>query len=249
MPDLNVIRFDINGNPQTGLEEWEAISPEVLVSGNPIQRGHVYFSTEGDKLSAGVWDCTEHEEKFAPYEVDEFMHVLEGSITLKDKSGNSHVYRAGESFIIPKGCECSWTQSEYCRKFWVILDDAGNEIGENNGFSAIRINTDSELPAVPQTDPSPYLSEMPEMGLLSLYKDQSGKFEVGLWECSPMQRVPATLARSELMIILEGSGSITNADGMIFEFKAGDTLLVPVGMGYQWHNTETVKKVFCSYTP
>ncbi len=64
-----------------------------------------------------------------------------------------------------------------------------------------------------------------------------------------MQRVPATLARSKLMIILEGSGSITNADGVVFNFKAGDTLLVPVGMGYQWLNTEYVKKVFCSYTP
>ena len=99
MPDLNVIQFDINGHPQTGLEEWEAISPEGLVSGNPVQRGHVYFSTEADKFSAGVWDCTEQEEKFAPYGVDEFMHVLEGSITLKEKSGNSHIYRAGESVL------------------------------------------------------------------------------------------------------------------------------------------------------
>ena len=249
MPDLNVIKFDINGHPRTGLVEWEAIAPEIIVSGNPVQRGHTYFSTEADKFSAGVWDCTEHELQFSAYEVDEFIHVLEGSITLIDKSGENHVYRAGESFIIPRGCECSWTQSQYCRKYWVILDDAENESGENSGFNAIRINTDSKFPAVPQTDPSPYLSDIPEMGLLSLYKDQSGKFEVGLWECSPMQRVPATLARSELMIILEGSGSITNADGVIFNFKAGDTLLVPVGMGYQWHSTEYVKKVFCSYAP
>jgi len=249
MPDLNVIKFDIDGPTLTGLVEWEAIPAEIIASGNPVQRGHTYFSTEADKFSAGVWDCTENELKFAPYDVDEFMLVLEGSITLKDSSGNSHVYRAGESFIIPKGCECTWTQSEYCRKYWAILDDAENQIRENEGFNAIRIDTSASMPAVPQNDPTPYLSDIPEMGLLSLYKDQSGKFEVGLWECSPMQRVPATLVRSELMHILEGSGSITNADGIVFNFKAGDTFLVPIGMGYQWHSTEYVKKIFCSYTP
>ena len=248
MPDLNVIKFDINGHAKSGLVEWEAIPAESIDSGNPVQRGHTYFSTESDKFSAGVWDCTEHALKFEPYEVDEFMTVLEGSITLKDSSGKNHVYRAGESFIIPKGCECAWTQSEYCRKYWAILDDANNQPAQGAGFNAIRIDSNARLPAVPQTDPALYLDEMPEMGLLSLYKDQSGKFEVGLWECSPMQRVPATLARSELMHILEGSGTITNADGIVFDFAAGDTFLVPIGMGYQWQNTEYVKKIFCSYT-
>ena len=107
MSGLNVIKFDISGHPETGLAAWEAISPEIIESGNPVQRGHTYFSTEVDKFSAGIW------------------------------------------------------------------------------------------------------------------------------ECSPMQRVPATLARSELMHILEGSDTITNADGIIFELQAGDTFLVPIGMGYQ----------------
>ena len=78
---------------------------------------------------------------------------------------------------------------------------------------------------------------------------ENDKVTSGVWDCSPMQRVPATIERSELMHILEGSGSITNADGVIFNFKAGDTFLVSVGMGYQWKNDEYVKKVFCSYTP
>ena len=51
------------------------------------------------------------------------------------------------------------------------------------------------------------------------------------------------------MHILEDSGTITNADGVVFEFSAGDTFLVPIGMGYQWHNTEHVKKFFCAFTP
>ncbi len=249
MPDLNVIKFEENGHPKTGLDTWEAISPDTIHAGSPVQCGYTFFSTEADKLTAGVWDCTEHELIFEPYEVDEFMHVIEGSITLKDKYGSSETYRAGESFIIPKGTECAWTQSKYARKFWVILDDAGNQPANTADLSAIRIDTDAELPAVTEQDAALYLSQIPEMGWQTVYKDQSGKFEVGIRDCSPMKRVPTTLARSELMHILEGSGSITNADGIVFEFQAGDTFLVPIGMGYQWQNDNYVKKVFCSYTP
>jgi uncharacterized cupin superfamily protein len=64
-----------------------------------------------------------------------------------------------------------------------------------------------------------------------------------------MKRVAGRIERSEMMHILEGSGSITNADGVVFEFSAGDTFMVPAGMGYQWQNDEYVKKIFCSYTP
>jgi len=66
-----------------------------------------------------------------------------------------------------------------------------------------------------------------------MYSDPEGKFDVGLWDSSPMKRVTSTINRSELMHILQGSGSINNADGVVFNFKAGDTFLVPVSMGKQ----------------
>ncbi len=87
------------------------------------------------------------------------------------------------------------------------------------------------------------------MGMNVLYQDPGGKFIAGVWESTPMTRVASTIERSELMHIIAGSGSITNADGVVFNFQAGDTFLVPVGMGYQWQNDEYVKKLFCSYTP
>lgn len=114
-------------------------------------------------------------------------------------------------------------------------------------LDAILVDLSATLPRVENQDAGAYLSEIPDMGHLTLFKDSSGQMEVGIWECTPMQRKPATLVRSELMHILQGSGSITNADGVVFEFHAGDTFLV--GMGYQWQNVEYVKKVFCSLTP
>ncbi len=249
MVDLNVIKFDRNGHPETGLQAWETISEDLIVSGNPIQRGHQYFSTENDKLVAGVWDCTEHELVLGHYDVDEMMVVLEGSITIKDKTGQEETFRAGDSFIVPKGTECSWKQYEYTRKFYMIYDNADSQQIKTDDLAAIRVDANAELPRVSGHDAELYLSEVPDMGMLVLYADPDNKFISGVWDCSPMKRVATTIERSELMHILEGSGSITNADGVVFEFRAGDTFLVPVGMGYQWQNREYVKKIFCSYIP
>jgi uncharacterized cupin superfamily protein len=247
MTDQTVIKYDRNGHPETGLTLWDEIPVEFIQSGDPIQHGHEYFSTAEGRITSGVWDCTAHQLKPGPYEADEFMIVLEGSILIVDNAGNTETFVAGESFIIPKGLNCSWKQTEYTRKFYVIHDDASTRSSEN--LSTIRADLSQVLPAVTAHDESLYMSDIPEMGLLSLFRDPSGQFEVGIWDCSPMKRVPATIARSELMHILEGSGSITNADGVVFNFSAGDTFMVPIGMGYQWQNDEYVKKLFCSYTP
>jgi len=247
MTDQTVIKYDRNGHPEKGLTLWDEIPAEFIQSGNPVQHGHEYFSTAAGSITTGVWDCTAHQLKPGPYEVDEFMVVLEGSILIVDEAGNSETFRAGEGFIIPKGLQCSWKQTEYTRKFYVIHDDASTRSSEN--LSTIRADLSQALPAVTTHDESLYMSDIPEMGLLSLFRDPGGQFEVGIWDCSPMKRVPATIARSELMYILEGSGSITNADSVVFNFSAGDTFLVPIGMGYQWQNDEYVKKLFCSYTP
>lgn len=249
MSDLEVIRFDRNGHPDTGLETWPAIERELIVSGDPVQSGHQYFSTENEKFVAGVWDCTEHELLHGNYEVDEMMVVLEGSITIKDKTGHEETFRSGESFIIPKGTECAWKQYETTRKFYAIYDNAESRTIETADLAAIRVDYSAELTRVEGHDPALYLSDVPDMGMQILYADPDNKFIAGLWDCSPMKRVATTIERSELMHILQGSGSITNADGVVFKFQAGDTFLVPVGMGYQWENHEYVKKVFCSYTP
>jgi len=249
MADLNVIKFDRNGDPEYGLHSWGAYLPESIQSGNPEQSGHTYLDTASSIFSAGVWECTPHEMLPGPYDVDELMIVIEGSIIIEHESGKSERFRAGSSFIIPKGAPITWKQDETVRKFWAIHDDPDTPLAGNSNLNAILADPDAELSAITEQDPAMFESEVPEMGLLSLYKDPSGKFQAGVWDCSPMKRVATTIERSELMHILEGSGSITNADGIVFNFRAGDTFMVPVGMGYQWQNNEYVKKIFCSYTP
>jgi uncharacterized cupin superfamily protein len=188
MADLSVIKYDRNGDPDYGLHDWGAYPPEMLRSGEPLQKGHTYLDTASSIFSSGVWDCTAHELLPGPYDVDEFMLVLEGSIIIEHESGHSDRFSAGESFIIPKGTPCSWKQDEYTRKFWAIHDDPEIPLQADAALSAIRVDPNAELPIVSGHDPAMYESEVPDMGLLALYRDPSGRFLAGLWDCSPMKR-------------------------------------------------------------
>lgn len=249
MADLTVIKYDRKGDREYGMHDWGAYPPEALQSGNPEQNGHTYLDTASSIFYSGVWDATPHELQPGPYDVDEFMIVLAGSIIIEHESGESQRFRAGESFIIPKGAPITWKQDEYALKYFAIHDDPDIPLQADSSLNAMLVNPKAELPAVTEQDPSMYESEVPEMGWLTLYKDPSGRFQAGVWDCSPMKRVATKIERSELMHILEGNGSITNADGEVFNFKKGDTFIVPVGMGYQWQNDSYVRKLFCNYTP
>ena len=123
MSSLAPIRFDPNGPADTGLQAWETIDPSTLTAGEPVQRGHVYFCNATGALTAGVWDCTPMTGKLEPYAVNEFMLILEGSVTIVDARGHAQTLHAGEIFVIPKGTPFVWKQTEYMRKYYVIFDD------------------------------------------------------------------------------------------------------------------------------
>jgi len=171
------IRFDRNGDSEYGLHSWGTYLPESIQSGNPEQSGHTYLDTASSIFLASVWECTPHELLPGPYDVDEFMIVLEGSIIIEHESGKSERFRAGTSFIIPKGAPITWKQDETVHKFWAIHDDPDTPLVANPDLNAILADPNATLPAITELDPAMFESEVPDMGWLNLYKDPSGKFQ------------------------------------------------------------------------
>ena len=53
-----ITRFEGHGPEGTGMVEWDPIDPADLESGEPVQRGHEYYTDESIGLHIGVWDCT-----------------------------------------------------------------------------------------------------------------------------------------------------------------------------------------------
>ena len=61
MADQTVIKFEPNGPGNSGLEAWPSAPPEAIQSGKGNERGHVYFTTDNERVTVGVWDCDEVE--------------------------------------------------------------------------------------------------------------------------------------------------------------------------------------------
>ncbi|WP_428512561.1 cupin domain-containing protein [Roseovarius sp.] len=115
-----ILRFQPNG--PDGLEEWEQMDYASLVSGQPVQHGHLYHEIESSGYMAGVWDCTAFTDQMMPYTVDEYMLFLDGELTMVLPDGTEIEIRKGDAFIIPKGFECQWKQPGFVQKIFMILD-------------------------------------------------------------------------------------------------------------------------------
>ncbi len=247
MSDLTPIRFD-PALPASGLVRWPEMSPDGIVTAAPVEHGHQYYADPTGQLTAGLWTCTPYEERMGPYAVDEFMLLLEGSVTLAYEDGSEETFSAGEAFVIPKGTVCAWRQETDVRKFYLILDD-GEPATAISGGRALRLDPATELPEITQQDPARYTGEVPRMWQWNAVTGAGGQWLAGIWQATSLELVPATIARSEFAHLLEGEAEIVNGDGEVFAAKAGDSFLVPVGMGYQWRHSGTVRKLFCSFTP
>jgi hypothetical protein len=254
MTELKAIRFEPRGPAGEGLALWEEIPQSALIAGKPVQHGHNYFTDPSGALTAGVWDCTPMTTKLEPYSVNEFMLVLEGSVTIVDAKGHEETIRAGEAFFIPKGLPCSWKQSEYIRKFYVIFDDPSGMKPKNPDELRV-IKFDRNGPAgkgmskmaIPDT--SIFEGPVPTQNVHNYFEDMTGQMTAGVWDCTPMKRKALPFPRNELMCILEGSVTITDDKGRAQTFRAGDSFFVPQGLVNSWHSTEYVRKFYCIFQP
>ena len=55
-----------------------------------------------------------------PFPYDEYVHVLEGEVTLTDVDGNENTFKAGENFLVPKGFLGTWNMTSHYRELIVV---------------------------------------------------------------------------------------------------------------------------------
>ena len=66
----------------------------------------------------------------------------------------------------------------------------------------------------------------------------------GVWECAPSKEEINAYPVHEMMTVISGSVTITNAEGNAETFTAGDTFFIPKGTKCTWHITETLRKFY-----
>jgi len=252
MSELEILRFAPKGPADAGLETMVELTPDVIEEGSPIERAHNYYTSPSGVLSAGVWECTPVRTKLLPYPVDEFMLVLEGSVTIVHEDGHEETFRAGDAFVIPRGLPCAWKQTENIRKYYVIYENSDAPAPEKPvAERAIRLEPQGPagkgLAPLVLPDTSLFVGDAPKQHDHTYFADATDQMTAGVWTCTPMHRKPLTFPRTELMCLLEGSVTLTDGDGKAHAFRAPETLLVPHGAVIAWDSAEDVRKFYCIF--
>jgi uncharacterized cupin superfamily protein len=224
MPITNYVnRIENNGPNGAGLTLWPAMNPDDLVSGNPVQHGHLYDEDEPTDYSVGVWDCTAFVDKPASYPVDEFMLLLDGHVDMIMPDDTKITVNAGEAFIIPKGLKCQWVMPGTVRKIFMILD--GDTPGDADNSTLHRI-TVPPLDAITPT-PSGALSTR-----VTHFVNHDDRMRVCTDTYAEKQQGPAPQIGRHLIHVMQGS--VTFADQPNGSFVQGDSFYLLPGNDLAW---------------
>ena len=227
----NIIRFDPNG--PDGLEVWEQMDYASLVSGEPVQRGHLYHEIEGEGYMAGVWDCTAFVDQLMPYPVDEYMLLLKGAVIMVLPDGTEIEVKAGEAFVIPKGFLCQWKQTEMVLKYFMILDGP-IPTAENASLQRITV-PDLQGPSADVADRR------------TDFLNAAGTMSVDLVTYGAVQMPAAPTSKHQLISVLDGA--LTLHDGEeAHSFSAGETAYLHQGDSAAWTTSEGTRLLIASYT-
>lgn len=238
MPKPAIIRFDANAE----MAQWPDFPESEIASGSKAQRGHTWFEDKALGLTAGIWEQEANVTHWMNYPVTEFMLVLEGEVVIVEETGKTQI-GSGESFIIPKGLRCRWTQPGKVKKFFVILEDS-------SGPQKV-IKLDPKVKLQPSTPPSQDIlhSPVPTQHGHEFFEDATGQFTVGLWDTTGYHRKLIDFPRHELMHLLEGSVTFTDDKGATQTFRKGDTFFVPLGTPNSWKSEGYLRKIYCIFQP
>ena len=79
---------------------------------------------------------------------------------------------------------------------------------------------------------------------IPFYRAEDGSVSAGIWECPPCKLEIEGYPVNEMMTIISGALTITNADGVDETFGPGEVVFASKGARMTWHITERLKKYF-----
>lgn len=68
--------------------------------------------------------------------------------------------------------------------------------------------------------------------------------QVGVWECTPGGWAIVDRPNTEIIQVVSGRATLTDADGAVRDLAAGSVVVLPVGWSGRWDITETIRKVY-----
>jgi uncharacterized cupin superfamily protein len=93
---------------------------EALVGPTPACRSDNVFTDEPSQYRAGTWDSTPYHRVVRPHRLNEFMHLLAGSVRFASPDGRVLTASAGDALFVPEGAPIGWQSSDRVAKFYVV---------------------------------------------------------------------------------------------------------------------------------
>ena len=78
----------------------------------------------------------------------------------------------------------------------------------------------------------------------TFFKTDDDSILSGVWECAPCREEIESYPVHEMMTVLSGSVTMTDADGNAETFSSGDTFFVAKGTKCVWEVTQTLRKFY-----
>ena len=240
------VKLNAHGPGGAGLTLRPPYPKENLETEPPIHSSHLYVNDEAQGIKIGVWECTPHTGKMGPFPVNEFMILLEGSVTMLEKDGREVTARAGEAFVVPMGAVCQWKQSEPVRKYFAIQSDAPNvtRLGAGQPQAVTKAPTAAVGKRSGQSHETP--ADLPFQAGDTIYNDADRGYSLGTWGVLATDARPRVSQFHQMLRIEAGALTLTDEDGATETFEAGDTVLITPGKAITWNGSEDLCVLACS---
>ncbi len=82
----------------------------------PTGAGRELFAAAKGALRIGVWEGGPGILRLTNYPHDEYCLMVSGQVVVTDEAGHKSTFRAGDSFVVPKGFSGSWDMKTKMRK-------------------------------------------------------------------------------------------------------------------------------------
>lgn len=113
-PGITRLRADAAFKPST------PPPTETLLGPAPQCRSDNVFADEQAQYRAGTWDSTPYHRVVRPHRLNEFMHLLAGSVRFASPDGSVLSAGAGDALFVPQGAPIGWESSDRVAKFYVV---------------------------------------------------------------------------------------------------------------------------------
>lgn len=174
---------------------------------------------------------------------DDFILVLAGRLEIESSHGALGL-GPDEAAVFPYGSSFRWRASDdmLAIVYAAPTDQAGSST------APLLINKDAPLGRSTPPATENLLGDVPTCRGFSDYTSANSEFACGTWDSTPYHRRQIPYRQVELMLLLAGKVTFSDANASV-TFSEGDICLFVRGDGCAWLSTEYVKKVFATQRP